>query len=68
MSSLAISDEETKDAHSVIFFFNERNFPLRGKEYKISVICVNKNLESYMDKNKLETIIQEMSCKGFKRT
>ncbi|XP_065568519.1 uncharacterized protein LOC136032228 [Artemia franciscana] len=68
MSSRAISDEETKDAHSVNFFFNVRNFPLQGKEYKISVLCVNKNLQSFTDKNKLETIIQEMSSKGFKRT
>jgi len=28
MSSLAFSDEETKDAHSVNFLFNGRNFPL----------------------------------------
>ena len=50
------------------FFFNGRNFLLRGKEYKISVSFVNETLESFTEKNKLETIIQELSCKGFKRT
>jgi len=50
------------------FFFNGRNFPLRGKEYKISVIFVNENLESFTEKIKLETIIQELSSKSFKRT
>ncbi|KAK2710064.1 hypothetical protein QYM36_013663 [Artemia franciscana] len=43
----------------------KRNFPFRGKEDKISVICVNQNLESFTE---LETIIQELSSKGFKRT
>ena len=67
MISLGIPDEEIKDAHP-LNFFNGRNFPLRKKEYKISIIFVNENLESFTQKNKLETIIQELSSKGFKRT